>query len=88
MVTNGASDLTPVPEAIVKNPANKELITFLANMLVETKQQVIHLRDLYSMLKDFETPVPRSWAYKLADLQQGHIERATENLDALKSAIG
>jgi hypothetical protein len=88
MVTNGASDLTPVPEVIVRNPANKELITFLANMIVETRQQVIQLRDLYSMLKDFETPVPKSWAHKLADSQQHHINRATETLDALKSAIG
>lgn len=86
-MTNG-TDSTPVPEIIVKNPSNKELITFLANSIIETRQHTLELRGLYDMLRDFTMPVPKSWAHKLADSQEAHIERATQSLAALKSAIG
>lgn len=88
MAGNSDSDETPEPERIIQNPANREIVTLLGNMVMEARQHTIGLRALYEMMKEWGGIVPRPWMYKLVEEEERHIARADANLSALRAVAG
>ncbi len=82
------SENTPQPERIIRHHANRELVTFLGNLVVEAKQHHIGLQTLYEMARDWGAPAPRQWGTKLIDEEERHIERTTAHLSGLKVSLG
>lgn len=78
-------DNTPVPQHVIANPANRELVTVLANMFFESKQHTIGLHTLYEMARDWPGVVPPAWGHKLLDEEERHVTRITENLMSLRA---
>lgn len=89
MSTNGDAE-TPEPDsgAGIKNGANQELVTFVGNLIVEARQQVIALRTLYDALRELVSPAPKLWAYKLVESQEAHVDRVNQHISGLKSSLG
>ncbi len=87
MALNGHDD-TPVPQAAIANPANRELVTVLANMFLEAKQHTIGLHALYEMARDWPGVVPPAWSAKLLDEEGRHVERVTANFASLQTIFG
>ena len=81
-------DETPAPERIIQNPANREVVTLLGNMVIEARQHTIGLRAIYEMAKEWGGVVPLSWKNRLAEEEERHIERAAANLSALRAVAG
>lgn len=84
---NGES--TPPPSAPpIKHGANRELVTVVANLLVEAKQHTVGLHTLYEALRDWPDPVPRLWGHRFLDEYERHMERENEHLVTLRSVVG
>jgi len=79
---------TPAPERVIQNPENREIVTFLGNLVVEAKQHAIGLHTLYERIRDLPGPVPKLWVYDLVDEQERHIRRVTGHLEGMRSAFG
>lgn len=86
MSTNG--DITPRPETIIKHAENREIVTFLANLIVEARQQVISLDALYTLIRDLSTPAPRMWGHQLVESQEAHVKRVQAHIAGVKIALG
>lgn len=91
MSANGShDDRTPGPTAdeLIKNPGNRELVTFLGNMIVETRHNYMTLRGLYDLLREMAGRPPIDWQHQLVSSQEQNIARSTEHVTGLKSALG
>ena len=89
MSVNGADDTTPGPttDDLIKDPGNRELVTFLGNMVIETRHQFVTLRSLYDLLRDMTGRPPIDWQHQLLTSQEQHIDRVTEHVAGLKTAL-
>lgn len=90
MSNNGRSDddITPVPQTAIKNPDNRELVTFLGNLLLESRQHTIELKGLYEMFRELVTEAPPKLRHAVIDTQEKHISRVSDFLDDMKIALG
>lgn len=87
MSNNGRED-TPLPEKVIAHPENREVVTFLGNLVVEAKQHAITLLAMYEMVRDLPGAVPRRVVYELIDEQERHINRVSAHLAGVRSAFG
>ncbi len=90
MSVNGANDTTPGPTAddLIKNPENREMVTFLGNMIIETRHNYMALRGLYDLLREMTGRPPIDWQHQVVTSQEQHIARSTEHVIGMKAALG
>jgi hypothetical protein len=90
MPVNGSDDITPGPTADdrIKNPANRELVTFLGNLVVEARSHLITLRGLYEALREMAGSPPISWKADIVKAQEDHVTRMTGHVAEMKAAVG
>lgn len=90
MSTENGDDRTPLPtpDEVIKNPANREIVTTLGNLIVTTRQHEITLRSLYDTLRELATPPSIGWKHKLVEAQEKYVERVSEHTQTLKSSVG
>ncbi len=91
MSANGAKDDTtpgPTTDDLIKNQGNREMVTFLGNMIIETRHNYMVLRGLYDLLREMASRPPIDWQHQVVTSQEQHIARTTEHVTGLKSALG
>jgi hypothetical protein len=90
-MTNGEGDDDDEPPTIrapaIKNPANRELVMNVANLVLEAQQHSAGLRALYVTLCGMETPAPSSWGYNLIEEYERHRSETARNIAGLRASI-
>ena len=82
-------DTTPPPaEPVIKNSANRELCTILANLVVEAKQHHIALQSIYELVRDYAGVAPKLWGHKIIDEHEKYAERLQGHMTGLRSVVG
>jgi hypothetical protein len=87
MSVNGENGET-TPQPVIQHPANRELVTFLGNLVMESQNHYSGLRALYEMTRDWTGIVPRPWVFKLIEEEERHIDRSAAHVTALKLSFG
>lgn len=86
---NGHDDeLTPTVGIVIGHPQNREILSFLANNVLELQEHTRIVTQLYMMLRDLETPITPKMRGQLVDEYERHHTADSANLAALKLVAG
>jgi len=80
-------DLTPTEGIIMGNTANREVLAFLADDVVELKAHTKAISQIYTEIRALSVPVAIGLQAKLLEEYERHQAAGQENLERLKKVV-